>query len=498
MDTLQLLASGFGVIFQPLNIFLCLLGAILGTLVGVLPGLGPVGAMSILLPVTFHVPTAGAVIMLSAIYYGAMYGGSTTAILMNIPGETASVVTTIDGYQMALQGRAGPALGIAAFGSYIAGTIGVLILMFLAPSLATFALRFGPPEYFTLMLLGLSILAYLASGSMIKAWTMVVVGFFLGNIGTDIITGRERFTFGFSILEDGIGVVPVVVGLFGLGEVFINIERVIKSRTFVDRIGGLLPSRKDWKKSLWPIFRGSFIGFFLGNLPGGGAVLASFTSYAIEKKISRAPEIFGKGAIEGVAGPEAANNAGSTGAFVPMLSLGIPSNPFMALLLGALMVHGIEPGPLLTLKHPDLFWGLIASMYVGNIFLLILNLPLIGIWIKLLKVPYPILFPIITLFCIVGVFTTSYQVEDILLMVFFGLLGWGFRKYKYELAPLVLAMILGPMLEKALRQSLILSDGSLSIFFTRPLSAVMIFIALGLVLSPVLPWFKRKSLPKEG
>jgi putative tricarboxylic transport membrane protein len=497
METFHLLLNGFIVLIEPTNLIFCLMGAVLGTLVGVLPGLGPVGAISILLPVTFKISPLSSLIMLSGIYYGAMYGGSTTAILMRIPGEVASVVTCIDGYQMSLQGRAGPALGIAAFGSFIAGTFGVIILMFLAPTLANFALRFGAPEYFALMMLAISIITYLAHGSMVKALVMVAFGLFLGNIGTDIVSGRERFTFGIDILENGVGLVPVVMGLFGIGEVFINIEKIVPVKITSSKIAGLLPNLKDWKDSLGPIIRGSILGVFLGILPGGGAILASFASYAMEKKLSRTPERFGKGAIEGVAGPEAANNAGSTGAFVPMLAMGIPSNVTIAILLSSLMVHGIEPGPLLATQHPQIFWGLIASMYLGNIFLLILNLPLIGLWVKVLKVPYRILFPIITLFCIIGVYTTSYQVADIVLMLFFGLMGWGMRKYDYEAAPLVLAMVLGPMIEKSLRQALIVSNGSFKIFFSTPLAAILMTAALILLFSPLLPWLGRKPLPKE-
>jgi putative tricarboxylic transport membrane protein len=497
MDILNHLLGGLSVVLEPTNLFFCFMGALLGTLVGVLPGLGPMGAMSILLPVTYKMSPVGALIMLSGIYYGSMYGGSTTSILVNIPGEVASVVTCLDGYQMARNGRAGPALGISAFGSFIAGTIGVVILMFMAPFLANFALRFGPPEYFALMLLGLSIITYLAHGSLIKALIMVLIGFFLGVIGPDIVSGMPRFNFGISVLENGVGLVPVVMGLFGLGEVFINIETEIRNRVFLDRVSGLLPSLQDWKESIGPILRGSILGFLLGILPGGGGILASFTSYALEKKISKNPEQFGKGAIAGVAGPEAANNAGSSGSFVPLLSMGIPMNATMALLLGALVIHGINPGPLLAVQNPDIFWGVIASMYLGNILLLILNLPLIGLWIKILKVPYAILFPIITLFCIIGVYTTSYQVADIMVMLLFGILGWAFRRLSFEGAPLILAMILGPMFEKTLRQSLIISDGSFAIFFSRPISGVLMILAIVLLISPIYPKLRPKQLPKE-
>lgn len=497
MEIIQHLINGFAVASQPSTLFFCGVGVLLGTLVGVLPGLGPAGALSILLPVTFKFSAVDSIILLAGIYYGAMYGGSTTSILMNIPGETASVVTCLDGYQMALQGRAGPALGIAAFGSFIAGTTGLIILMFLAPAIAKFALRFGPPEFFALMILALSLITYLGSGGMLKTLAMIALGFFLAIIGTDVATGRERFTFGIESLENGVGLVIVAMGVFGLGEIFTNVEKIIKTEITSSRIAHLLPDLKDWRDSFWPILRGSFLGFFLGILPGGGGILASFVSYTIEKKISRTPEIFGKGAIQGVAGPEAANNAGSSGAFVPMLAMGIPSNVTMAILLGLLVVHGVEPGPLLAYKHPDIFWGLIASMYIGNILLLVLNLPLIGLWVKVLRVPYPILFPLIMLFCIVGVYSTSYQITDIWLFLFFGLVGWTMRKFAYEGAPLVLSMILGPRIEGSLRQSLILSDGSFGIFFTRPLSCIMITLALILLFSPFIPSLRRKALPKD-
>lgn len=497
MESLGFLLSGFAVAFQPINMLFCLIGVLLGTLVGVLPGLGPVGAIGILLSTTFNLDPIGAIIMLAGIYYGAMYGGSTTAILINIPGEVACVVTCLDGHQMAKQGRAGAALGISAFGSFIAGIIGMMILVFLAPPLANFALKFGPTEYFSLMFLGFSIITYLSSGSMLKAFIMVLFGMFIGIVGTDPISGRERFTMDLDILRDGIGLVPIIMGFFGLGEVFTNLETEIKSKKITEKVSNLLPTLKDWRDSIWPIIRGSFLGFFLGILPGGGAMLSSFLSYGMEKKLSRTPEKFGKGAIAGVAGPETANNAGAIGAFTPMLSMGIPSNAVTAILLGALIIHGIEPGPLLILQHPDLFWGVIASMLMGNIFLIILNLPLIGLWVKLLKVPYHILFPIIILFCVVGVYTINYRIDDILVMLVFGLVGWCSKKFDFEGAPFILALVLGPMMEKALRQSLILSDGKISVFFTRPISAILISIAVFIMISPLFPWLKRKPLPSD-
>lgn len=499
MELLTYLQIGFSVALQPINLFYCFAGALIGTLVGVLPGIGPVGAMSLLLPVTFSASPEGAIIMLSGIYYGAMYGGSTTSILVNIPGEAAAVVTCLDGYQMARKGRAGPALGIAAFGSFIAGTLSVFGLMLLAPPLAKFALRFGPPEYFTLMVLGVTVLIYLAHGSMAKALIMAAIGIVLGLIGLDSISARPRFTFDQVQLLDGVGLVPVVMGLFGISEVLLNIEQVIRQEVFKTSLKGLLPTRKDWQDSAMPIARGSILGFLLGILPGGGGVIASFLSYGIEKKVSRHPERFGQGTIEGVAGPEAANNAATGGAFIPLMTLGIPPNVVIAMLLGAFMIHGITPGPLLMKEHPQMFWGVIVSMYVGNIMLLILNLPLIGIWVKILKIPYKILFPLILLFCLIGVYSVSNSVFDIYVMLIFGIFGYLIKKFEYEGAPLILAFVLGPMMEHNLRKSLIMSQGDFSLFFTRPLAAVFLIAALILLISPLIPWLrkKRKVIPKE-
>jgi putative tricarboxylic transport membrane protein len=492
MDIFAHAMMGFQVALQPANLFFCFMGVLIGTLVGVLPGLGPVAAMSLLLPSTFHVSPVSAIIMLAGIYYGAMYGGSTTSILVNIPGEAASVVTCLDGYQMARKGRAGPALGIAAFGSFIGGTLSIIGLMFMAPPLAEMALQFGPPEYFTLMLLGLIILTFLASGSMPKALMMAAFGLFLGLIGMDIMTATPRFTFNLYFLMDGVGLVPVVMGLFGVSEVLLNVEARIKQDVFQTKIKGLLPNLKDWRDSTWPIIRGSVLGFFLGILPGGGAVISSFVSYGVEKKCSRHPEKFGTGVIEGVAGPETANNAATGGAFIPLLTLGIPANAVMAMLLGALIIYGMQPGPMLIKQHPDLFWGVVTSMYIGNAMLLVLNLPLIGVWVKILKIPYPILFPLILLFCLIGVFSLNNNVGEIGLMLFFGGVGYLMKKFNYEAAPLVLALVLGPMMENALRQSLIMSNGSVSIFFTRPISLGIVLVVLALLLLPLLPWVKRK------
>ena len=492
MELLNYMMMGFSVALQPMNLFYCFLGVLIGTLVGVLPGLGPVAAMSLLLPATFHTTPVASIIMLAGIFYGAQYGGSTTSILVNIPGEASSVVTCLDGYQMARQGRAGPALGISAFGSFIAGTIGIIGLMLIAPPLVDFALKFGPPEYFSLMVLGLMILTFLTSASMVRALMMAAFGLAVGTIGLDNISGLPRFTFNIPELLDGVGLVPLVMGLFGISEVLLNIELRIRTEVFTSKVKGLLPTLEDWARSIWAILRGTFIGFFLGILPGGGAVIASFISYAIEKRVSKHPENFGKGAIEGVAAPESANNSAAQGGFVPLLTLGIPSNAVMALLLGALIIHGVTPGPLLLSQHPDLFWGVVASMYIGNAMLLVLNLPLIGIWVQLLKVPYPILFPIIILFCLIGSYSINNSSTDVLIMVVFGVVGYLMKKLSLEAAPLVLAFVLGPMLETSLRQALIKSKGSFLIFFTRPISATFLLIAIALMVASLFPWFRRR------
>ena len=494
MDLFGGLLSGFQVVLQPANFLYCFVGVFIGTLIGVLPGIGPIGAMSILLPTTFGVSPVSAIIMLAGIYYGAMYGGSTTSILVNIPGESASVVTCLDGYQMARSGRAGPALGISAFGSFIGGTFSIIALMFVANPLASVALKFGPPEYFSLMCLCLTILIYLAKGSVIKAVIMGLFGLLLSTVGLDLTTGKPRFSFGSATLFDGIGIVPLVMGLFGISEVLTNIEGPLERIIFKSSIKNILPNLDDWKSSAGPITRGSILGFLLGILPGGGSITSSFVSYTVEKKVSKHPEEFGKGAIEGVAGPETANNAAAGGAFVPLLVLGIPPNAVMAVLLGALIIQGVAPGPTLISDHPDIFWGVIASMYVGNIMLLVLNLPLIGMWVKILKVPYGILMPLILLFCLIGAYSLGNNIYDVVVMVIFGIVGYILRKFEYEEAPLVLAFILGPIMETAFRRSLIMSNGKFSIFWTRPISAACLIIAVFLFISTGLSIY-RKTKP---
>ena len=494
MDVLQDLLLGFGVALQPMNLVYCFAGVLIGTLTGVLPGVGPAAALSLLLPVTFYVPPVSTIILLAGITYGAMYGGSTTSILVNIPGEAASVVTCLDGYQMARNGRAGAALGMCAFGSFIAGTITIFLLIFLAPTLAGFALRFGPPEYFALMMLGLSIMVYLARGSIINALIMVCFGLILGCVGLDQITGVPRFIYKSTTLMDGVGLIQVVIGLFGVSEVLLNVETTFKREVFDTKVKGLLPNREEWKRSVRPIGRGTVIGFFLGIIPGMSVVIPTFVSYVVEKKLSKHPEKFGTGVIEGVAGPESANNAASTGTLVPMLSLGIPTGAATALLLGALMIHGLRPGPLLIKESPEVFWGLIASLYVGNAMLLVLNLPLIGLWVKILKIPYHFLFSLILLFCIVGSYITNNNPYDVIIMAVFGLVGYLMKKFNYEPAPLILALVLGPMMEKAFQRSLMLSDGGFGIFFTRPISASFIVLAFLILLSPL---FLRKKRLRE-
>jgi putative tricarboxylic transport membrane protein len=492
MDIIANVAQGFGVALLPVNLLFCFIGVFIGTLVGVLPGIGPVSAMSLLLPVTLAGTPESGIIMMAGIYYGSMYGGSTTSILVNIPGEAASVVTCLDGHEMAKQGRAGPALGIAALGSFFAGTFAIVALMLVAPTLAVWAVAFGPAEYFSLMVLGVVVLTFLTQGSMAKALLMACVGAVLGLIGLDSITAQPRLTFDRMELYDGIGLVPVVMGLFGMAEVLANLERPIARQIVKTTLAQLWPNRDDWKASAWPMARGTVLGFFLGILPGGGAVISSFASYALEKRMSKTPERFGRGAIEGVAGPEAANNAAAGGAFIPLMTLGIPPNVVMALLLGAFVIHGLQPGPLLMTQNPTLFWGIIVSMYIGNAMLLVLNLPLVGMWAQLLRVPYNVLFPLIVLFSIIGVYCSSNNVFDVYVMIGFGILGYLMRKTGYEPAPLVLAFVLGPMLENNLRKALILSQGDVSTFVSRPISAVCLAVAVALLVFPLLPALRRK------
>jgi len=491
MGILENVYMGFQICLQPSNLLYCFLGCLIGTLVGVLPGIGPIGAMALLLPTTFYVPPVSAIIMYAGVYYGAMYGGSTTSILVNIPGEAASVVTCLDGYQMARQGRAGPALGIAAFGSFIAGTFSVVGLMILTIPLAEFALKFGPPEYFSLMCLGLFFLTFLSRGSKLKALLSGVIGIFLGTIGMDSISGELRFTMGLLDLVNGIPIISLAVGFFGVSEILINLEKTVEQDVFVKKVHSLFPTIQDWIASIWAILRGSIIGFFLGILPGGGGILASFVSYAVEKKVSKHPEKFGTGAIEGVAGPESANNSATGGSMIPLFALGIPPNAVIALLFSAFLIHGIRPGPLTITQHPELFWGPVTSMYVGNVMLLILNLPLIGIWVQLLRVPYRLLFPMILLFAIVGTYAVNNEVGDVFVMLFFGICGYISRKFGYEGAPLIMGFILSRLLEDSLRQSLMLSNGSLLIFFNHPISLVFLIVVAVLIVLSVIPSMRK-------
>jgi putative tricarboxylic transport membrane protein len=491
----QGLANGFGIALSLNNLIFALIGATLGTIVGILPGLGPAATISLLLPLSFKIGSpVTSIIMMAGIFYGAMYGGSTTSILVNIPGEAASVVTCIDGYQMALKGRAGPALGIAAIGSFIAGTIGVIGLTFVAPPLAEFALKFGPPEYFSLTLLGLLMATLLGGTSIVKGLIMVVLGLVLGSVGLDPISGAVRFTWGFFMLQEGVDFVTLAMGMFGIGEILINLEKELTTELVTRKITHLWPTLKDWAESKWAIIRGSFIGFFIGILPGGGAVISSLVSYAVEKKVSKHPEEFGKGAIQGVAGPESANNSAASASFIPLLTLGIPGNAAIAMIFAALLIQGVQPGPFLITEHPDVFWGVVASMYIGNVMLLILNLPMVGIWVQLLRVPYAILAPIIVLFCCIGVYSIRNTVFDIWVMGIFGVIGYLFRKVDMEPGPLILAFVLGPILERSLRQALLISAGSPLIFFTRPISgALMGFLLVFILIQVIMALQKIRS-----
>ncbi len=483
------LLLGFQVALDWHNLAFCFVGVLVGTLIGVLPGIGPAGALALLLPATMALPPVTAIIVMSGIYYGAMYGGSTTAILMNIPGEAASIVTTLDGYRMAQSGRAGPALAISAIGSFVASLLAIVGLIFVAPPLAELALAFQSPEFVALLLLGLTLTSYIAFGSKRRAFMMAALGLLIGTIGADPVDGVMRMTFGVTNLIGGIGLVPVVMGLFGVAEVLINIDSNIK-RSEVCEIGRLMPTRQDLKDSTLPIVRGSFLGFLIGIIPGGNAIIASMLSYIAERKLSKTPEKFGQGAIAGVAGPESANNAAAVSAFVPLVTLGIPTNSVMALMLAGLMVQGISPGPTFITNHPEVFWGLMASMVIGNAMLLVLNLPLIGLWVRLLKISYRYLFPVLLLLCFIGAYAVSNSFFDVGVMLVFGLLGFWMRRNELEPAPLILAFVLGPLLEENLRRTLIVSNGSFSIFLDRPIALTFLCIA---VLLPVFAW-----LPSVG
>jgi putative tricarboxylic transport membrane protein len=494
MDPIGGLLGGFAVVLTAQNLYLCLIGSVIGTLVGVLPGLGPLAALALLLPVTFTLPPVGGMVMLCSIFYGAMYGGSTTSVLLNIPGEAASVVTCIDGHQMARQGRAGAALGIAAMGSFIAGTVGVVVMTFFAPLIAAAAIRFGPPENFALMVLGLVCTLFMITGSAVKGVLMVALGFLAAAVGLDVVNGKERFAFGSVNLGGGIDLLAVVIGLFGLAEVLVNVETLAKNTVLAERIRGLWPTPADWRAAWRPMLRGSGLGFLLGLVPGGGPVTASFMSYMLEKRISSQPERFGKGAIEGVAGPESANNAAVAGSIIPVLSLGIPGNPVTALLLGALIIQGVQPGPLFMTQRPDLFWGIVASMYIGNVLLLVLNLPLVGLWAQLLRVPYRVLFPVVLLLCVVGSYSANRNVFDLWVMLVFGVAGYLLRKLEYDLAPFVIAFVLAPLLEQSLRQALVMSPDGAMILLQRPVTALL--LAAGAVLAALM--LRRKKRPIGG
>ncbi|MEN3297045.1 MAG: putative tricarboxylic transport rane protein [Burkholderiales bacterium] len=489
MEVLHFLALGFDTALSLTNLFYCLVGVFLGTAVGVLPGLGPVATIAMLLPATFALPPITSLIMLAGIYYGAQYGGSTTAILVNLPGESSSVVTAIDGYQLARQGHAGKALAVAALGSFFAGTVATLLIAFAAPPLAEIALKFGPAEYFSLMVLGLVASVVLANGSLLRAISMIIVGLLLGIVGTDVNSGTPRYTFDMPELADGINFVVVAMGMFGIGEIISNLQHEETRTLTLKKVTGLWPSKEDFKRCIAPVLRGTVLGSALGILPGGGAMLASFAAYSLEKKVSKNSANFGKGAIEGVAAPESANNAGAQTSFIPMLTLGIPSNPVMALMIGAMIIQGIQPGPAVMTEQPALFWGLIASMWIGNFFLVVLNLPMIGMWVRMIMVPYRLLYPAILIFCAIGVFSLSNTTFDVFMMALFGLFGYICTKLEAEPAPMLLGFILGPMMEEYLRRSLLLSRSDPMVFLQRPISATMLAvsaIALGMVLLPAL------------
>lgn len=476
MEILDSLFLGFSVALQPDVLLYAFIGCLVGTLVGMLPGIGPLAGVSILLPLTFGLDPTKAIVMLAGIYYGSQYGGSTTSILLRIPGEAASVMTCIDGNAMAKKGRAGAALCIAAVGSFLADTFGVVMLTLIAPPLATFALRFGPPEYTALLVLGLIFLAYMSTSSLLRTLLMAALGLLIGTVGIDVMTGHFRFSFDIPELGDGIGIVPVAVGLFGLGEILATPSRNVSANVTSPRLRELLPTRKEWQDARWPMARGSLLGFFIGIIPGSAHIISSFASYALERKIAKHPEEFGKGAVAGVAGPESANNAASTGAFVPMLALGIPTGPVIAVLMAALLIHGIPPGPTLVSDHPNLFWGFVASMYVGNLMLLALNLPLVSVFVTVLRIPYAYLYPMIIMFCVIGVYEVNNSVIDVWIMLIMGVLGYALKKFSFDPAPLVLGLVIAPIFEMSLRQSLIMSGGSWEIFLHRPIALVLLGI----------------------
>jgi putative tricarboxylic transport membrane protein len=492
VDLLANLAHGFSVAVSPANLGLCLAGALVGTLIGVLPGIGPVATIAMLLPITFGLPPVGALIMLAGIYYGAQYGGSTTSILVNIPGEASSVVTTLDGFQMARQGRAGAALAIAAIGSFFAGTVSTMLVAALGAPLAKVALAFGAPEYFALMVLGLIFAVVLARGSVAKAIAMILVGLVLSMVGADLVTGVPRMSFGVPELADGIGFVVIAMGVFGFAEIMGNLESPERRGIVRGKVTGLMPTRADLRKAAPAIGRGSLIGSALGVLPGGGAVISSFAAYTFEKRVARDPSRFGKGAIEGVAAPESANNAAAQTSFIPLLTLGIPANPVMALMIGAMTIQGIIPGPQVMTRQPDLVWGLIASMWIGNLMLLVINLPLVGVWVRLLKVPYRLLFPAIIAFCCIGGYSVNNSSFDVVVTGVFGLAGYWFMKHEFEPAPMLLGLVLGPMMEENLRRAMVMSGGNPGVFVTRPISGALLALAALLLAFALLPMIRRR------
>ncbi len=492
MDLFSNLALGFSTASSLENLFFCLIGVLLGTLIGVLPGIGATATIAMLLPITFQLEPVSSLIMLAGIYYGAQYGGSTTAILINMPGESSSAVTALDGYQMARRGRAGAALAIAALGSFFAGTVSTFLVAIFAPPLTKVALQFGAAEYFSLMVVGLVSSIALASGSIVKALAMVVLGLLLGLVGTDIYSGAPRFNLGITEFSDGLNFVAVAVGVFGIAEILRNLEGEKNRTVLISKVTGLLPTKDDFKQMVGPVLRGTAIGSALGILPGGGAILASFASYTVEKRVSKTPEEFGKGSVAGVAGPESANNAGAQTSFIPLLTLGIPANPVMALMVGAMIIQGIVPGPNVATEQPALFWGIIASMWIGNLMLVVLNLPLIGLWVKLLTIPYYVLFPIIMAFCSIGVYSVNSNVYDLYAVAFFGFIGYLLVKLRCEPAPLLLGFVLGPLLEENLRRAMILSRGDPTTFVTRPISATLLAIAVLVLVVVLLPSIRAK------